>query len=357
MIHREERGRPRLLLYFRSIPVKIMFIILIMVVPLNALAIGLSRTAADSMIRQAEISIRNVAENYCTELDSRMSAAAYLLWDFRSNSADGQVLFMQGDGLEYESAKIKFFYDIESAMKLSDGADGYFYYMDNKDDIVLCHADGSIRQADLREYLEEIIGGEHVRGWSLLEIMGRPAMVLLVPLEDTVYGGWIFLDDVLENLEQDLQYEQMEMSFERKKPAGSGGTSVISSYVERGDVYLTVSLSQDEITGNITGFYKVMQMGVIITLVVVPLLYILISRVLISPLKVLIRAQKELREGNLDYRITHKGKSPEFAYTFDSFNRMAENIRSMKIENYEKELDRREWNCRICSCRSGLIFC
>lgn len=159
-------------------------------------------------------------------------------------------------------------------------------------------------------------------------------------MDNMIYGGWILLDDILDEIEKDVYYQQAEYVFTDRQISSTKDSSVISSYVEKGKFYLSVSISPDEIMSEIADFYKIMRFGTILALLIVPLLYLLINKILILPLKVLIDAQKELMDGNLDYRISKKANSPEYEYTYESFNNMAENIRFMKIENYEKELAR-----------------
>lgn len=80
----------------------------------------------------------------------------------------------------------------------------------------------------------------------------------------------------------------------------------------------------------------------IVAFLLIPILYALIQRLLLHPLRVLNQAQKRLRNGDLDCRITEKANSIEYEHSFQSFNKMADRIQDLKIEVYEKELDRKQ---------------
>ena len=164
----------------------------------------------------------------------------------------------------------------------------------------------------------------------------RPAACLFIQIGSVIYGGWLYLDDILSQLENDIQYEKAEFTF-AENPENQRETAV-SAYSKKGKFYLNACLDRQEIAGNISNVYMMMQAGAFIALFLIPVLYMMISHLLMSPLKTVNQAQKRLREGDLDYRITDKANSIEFEYSFQSFNKMADRIQTLKIENYEKEL-------------------
>ncbi len=89
-----------------------------------------------------------------------------------------------------------------------------------------------------------------------------------------------------------------------------------------------------------------MRWAALTALILIPLLYGGISRLLLRPLKILIDAQKKLRENDLDYRIQQKAESVEYQYTFQPFNEMAGEIKNLKIESYEKEIEHQQMDLK-----------
>lgn len=116
----------------------------------------------------------------------------------------------------------------------------------------------------------------------------------------------------------------------------------ISLPLKKGKAFLNGSLSRSEILGGISVFYMVLRAGTFIALLLIPVLYLVISNLLLNPLRLVNQAHKRLQEGDLDYRIQEKANSIEYSYSFLSFNQMADQIKTLKIENYEKELDRQK---------------
>ena len=198
---------------FRSLPTRMILIILLVILPFNALAIALSTTSVNTMIRQAEISVQNVMENYMTNLQSQMESTEYLLWNMKNKNADGQIMFRQETDYKYDAARIRFYYQLLDAVRLAGGADSYFFYMSTLEDILLCNDDMKMDSEIQKDFLRDKIQNGYQRGWSLDEIDGRPVSCLFIQLNDIIYGGWIYLDEVLESIRKDIQYTQTEFSF------------------------------------------------------------------------------------------------------------------------------------------------
>lgn len=88
----------------------------------------------------------------------------------------------------------------------------------------------------------------------------------------------------------------------------------------------------------------VLRAGTFIALLLIPVLYLVISNLLLNPLRLVNQAHKRLQEGDLDYRIQEKANSIEYSYSFLPLTRWRIRLSTLKIENYEKELDLPERN-------------
>ena len=91
----------------QSISTKVVLIILILVLPLNILAIVLSHAAIEAMTEQAALSVTSVMENYNTELLHRMEDTGYLLWNMKNEDTDGTILAGQKGDEQYLGARIR----------------------------------------------------------------------------------------------------------------------------------------------------------------------------------------------------------------------------------------------------------
>lgn len=327
----------RMKYYFHSISTKVLLIILILVLPLNITAIILSRIAMETMVEQAKISVQNVMENYLTEIRNRMSNAQFFTYSMRNEETEGLHLLDEQDKDSYELAKINFYYKLNRTKSLVNGANGYFFYVEERDDLLTWDATdtGNISKKFLRERLQE----GYEPGWSLYSLNEEPVLCLFIRLSEVTYGGWIRLEPILRNLRNDIQYQKAEFAI-GEEPVQAEDEMTISLQLGKEDFYLTAYLDREEIVGRISGFYEMMNLTAMLLLLCIPLLYIAFSQLLLKPLRVVNHAQKSLQEGNLDYRISQKANSVEYEYSYQSFNAMAGRIQDLKIESYEKELDR-----------------
>ena len=331
----------------KSISTKVIIVILILIFPLNIFTIILSEMALNNIISQTKLSVTNVMQNYLTDTEERMEHLVSLLYSMKTNDTDGMIVSRQKADHEYNIAKYRFFNNIRSSLLLSKTADGAFMYMSHIDDILLWNMDTRIHSIDdMKEFVRGLSGKGILKGWHLYMVPGEYrdeqdyAVLWLFTEQQGVYsGGWIELDSVADKLRNDLQYKQVEVLFtEDKVEAESNDELVVSSYFERAGIYLTVKLNSKEINGTILSIYLVMRKIAITALILLPFLYYLLYRLLLLPLWRIYQAHREIEAGNQDYRITHKATSIEYSAVYDSFNRMADNIKNLKIENYEQEL-------------------
>ena len=72
----------------------------------------------------------------------------------------------------------------------------------------------------------------------------------------------------------------------------------------------------------------------------IPLMYILFRRMVIKPMGVLNLGMQEIEQENLAYRITDDAPSAEFEHMNMVFNEMVEQISTLKIEGYEKDIEK-----------------
>lgn len=77
-----------------------------------------------------------------------------------------------------------------------------------------------------------------------------------------------------------------------------------------------------------------------ICLIAIPILYLLMNRLVVKPLKELCLAMEEVENGNLEYQIDGKNNSLEMDFLYYSFNHMVEELHHMVTESYEKEIQR-----------------
>lgn len=120
--------------------------------------------------------------------------------------------------------------------------------------------------------------------------------------------------------------------------------SISTDYVyarsDNAPVVVELQVDQDAIYYSLPIVNRVAFVFSFACLLLVPFLYILFHRMILRPLGVLDRAFRAIESGQADYRVTQKLSSREFSHMAHSFNAMAQQITHLKIESYERELEK-----------------
>jgi len=77
-------------------------------------------------------------------------------------------------------------------------------------------------------------------------------------------------------------------------------------------------------------------------ILLIPIIFVLLDKMLLKPLRRIQSAMTKMKDGEQGYRISFHRYAKEFRVINQSFNEMADNIETLKIANYEKEISRRK---------------
>lgn len=320
--------------FSHKITTRLLFLILFLVVPVNVLAMILNNYVIKSMRQTIDQSVNSVIESYITFLDNRMTMANYLLRNMKYENESGVAMLKELDEEYYRLYRTRFYWEIQKLINYTEGMDTYFYIVKDREDILIWNGEDAKTE---KGYLQK----EWEKGWHLNQIGDREALCLWAEVKEVIYGGWIDLEEIREQLEEDIQYESSYITFTEEPGAEKKGWICVTGKSGNRAFSVNAYLKEGEITRKILAANAYLIAGTAITMVAfIFVLYIAVYRLLIGPLNVLNVALEKVEEGNLDYRIVKSAPSVEYDYTFQQFNRMTEHIRALKIEGYEKELER-----------------
>ena len=306
--------------------------------------------AVKNVTDQARVSVENVMQSYLTDMRERMDNVVSLLYIMQKSNADAVTMQKQGDGDEYNLSKYKFYFYFKDTVGISKSTSGAFFYMEKMDDLITWNMDTSIHSTDcIQKYLSGLLNTEVPLGWHMKMVPASedgpdyPLLLFCTRMNQTVSGGWIELESTAKKLREDFQYEDMDVFFsDRPVTDNDKAYMTVSTGFEKAGIYLHAKISRMELNGTVFRVYSIMQKVSFLALILVPFLYILLSWLLLNPLKVINKAHKQLRGGNPDFRILDKANSVEYQEAYDSFNVMADSLKDLKIQNYEKELEKQK---------------
>ncbi len=88
-------------------------------------------------------------------------------------------------------------------------------------------------------------------------------------------------------------------------------------------------------------------LAIIFCFILVTFLAIVLVRMVVRPTEKLLNANQEIASGNIDYRIEQIPESQEFEVLYNSFNEMASQIRTLRIESYDRKIQDQENQLRM----------
>lgn len=333
---------------FNSVSTRVILIIIALVLPLNVVALIYMDITKSTIIRQAEQSSQKMADYYMQGLESRMNNAQSLLSYFMTKDEDCIRLKIQNhEDFDYEESKMKFYYKLRSMASMSDGADGYFYYYkENDDSIVYGNADGGSRMVtQIKQLLAGYSEENNPSGWHMYEWEGMKYLLFFIPDMQVLYGCAIRLDPFLKEVAQSMEYTDIRVNF-RENEGNHEEKNRIYICSNYKNLFLNIELNRNEILEKVSFTQKLLQSMAILYLVLIPILYILLRKILIQPLKRVNFAHRQIKKGNAQYHIEDKTTATEYQDLYSSFNKMVDNLNQLKIESYEKELSKQKMELR-----------
>ena len=321
--------------YIRSIRFQVMVVCIILILPLNILSLYQLKSVSDQTVEQIKMTGREVVGAYADTLEKRMENSVSLVQNIVLEEPDGSRMFSgERSEEEYSVLKFKLYYIIRDMAKRTDGADGYFFYVPERDDLLYYESeDGGDSLDVIRTMISE---NELNRGWHIYR--GDPdRLIFFVSLRQVQYGTCIDLDFPPEDSAENFPYGDswLELTESGNTAAAADETWITASAkVQNMDLTLYIERREKIFSSMWKENVALMTFA---CLLLIPVLYFLLNRLLLRPLRKVEEAHRELGHGNQDYRITGHTVSSEFEELNVSFNKMADRIYTLTIKEYENE--------------------
>lgn len=315
---------------------KILMIIVIFILPVNLIFGWVSQRSIWKMEENIRRSLQNVTNVYMDALDNDMKRIDYYLYSSYFSNADFLTLMNTKDELKYESAKYKCIQNMRDEIYLSLNCEVLFYYHIKRNEYIMSCGEGAEKEK-FCSFLDNNTDFE--TKWTMVEVEGKNYLLHVTKKGRVYYGGFINLDEFVKNVSEAVKYESARVIVLKMGETIETNDMIVASKESNyADANLWVSVATQEIFLAFSAWEWGLAVIAILFLGLIPLMYMIMKKWVLSPLKELNYAQHELKIGNEKYRITKEGNSAEFSEVYCSFNEMADNIYNLKIENMEKEL-------------------
>ncbi|MCD8050564.1 MAG: histidine kinase [Clostridiales bacterium] len=270
----------------------------------------------------------DLAENYVNSMTFYSSSTVYLL------DRNSSHFYYSANSLNTEIAKTALYYQYIT---------GFYFYIPESEFQYVYLRDTS--QPEGQEVMAGYITGTFAAlslessEWQYVEIDGSPYLMQGY-CSNGIYGGSFVALNALPEIEDAevffVDAEQVD-ALETDK-----GEQLLTVQSDKCTLTVCERLNQQEALSTLPFFQRYFRFVTLFMVLMLPLVYLVLRRLIILPLRRLTAAMERLEQSDFDALITHGSRTTEFAQIEHTFNHMAGKIQGLKIEVYEKQLENQQ---------------
>ena len=355
----------KLMPWYKSAIIRLVFLMFIIIVPICILtivmssrAISMSENLVSEDVQEALSLNMNQIDNYLQNIGRRLYTV--------SRSDDNYARMLAGHDDDNASAVElmhaytrlgSVFSDIQSEYTWAENVFAYF-----PENGYFVSSNGYQTQENKQMIENEISDSANHDGnmWYVSRLNPR-LLIGIYEYKDSYYGAYFNLADLLAEIKLDMSDNIVQFA---QKNAGlitddeslasldiysANNISfagehyiVLMSESDHSDLVLVDMLSRTQLNRMLPGYMRILFIVSIVFLIAIPILFLGFYKWLIRPVNILMDAIAEVDNGNIDYKIEQKTGTYEFDLLNSNFNSMLGNIKNLKINVYEKELEKKD---------------
>ena len=337
--------------FFGSITRQITLLVVCLVLPLNILVLAATGVSMDAVQRHSVQSIEATAALYRQQLDGRLTAVNSYFYNLNEDSSFTLFIQQRGDD-PYRLARSGVIRGAQGNLSSAEAADGYFFYAPKQDDLALVYEGGyaGLSMAEVlddRAALRECLGAvswPEAAGWQILEAGGSAWLFRFSRRGDFYYGAILSLTRLYEDIASTVPPAGAELLLAAAPGEEEKGMTGVWEPLNQSGLWLHIAVPRSEVVRSLPAIQWVALILACLYLLLIPALLLILNRRLLRPLLDIRRAMLKLGGGDQDYRLPER--EPHLAREFNdihrSFNQMAGSLHTLKIQNYEAALQKKE---------------
>ena len=337
--------------FLGSITRQITLLVVCLVLPLNILVLAATGVSMDAVQRHSVQSIEATAALYRQQLDGRLTAVNSYFFNLNEDSSFTLFIQQRGDD-PYRLARSGVIRGAQGNLSSAEAADGYFFYAPKQDDLALVYEGGyaGLSMAEVlddRAALRECLGAVNwpeATGWQILEAGGSAWLFRFSRRGDFYYGAILSLTRLYEDIASTIPAAGAELLLAAAPGEEEKGMTGVWEPLNQSGLWLHIAVPRSEVVRSLPAIQWVALILACLYLLLIPALLLILNRRLLRPLLDIRRAMLKLGGGDQDYRLPER--EPHLAREFNdihrSFNQMAGSLHTLKIQNYEAALQKKE---------------
>ena len=360
---------------FKSTFTRIFLVVILFVLPVNILTLVLSQQSAkmeqEEIEKEATRTLSMAMQNFSDDLKEVARKEIYLSFSNdafltledsmygKSNSEKAQVL---------KNAET----ELDEILQDCKTIDIVYCYFPNSGYTVTRGSSGVNRNECLGyiEKMREDNSKKYGSSWYTEMFEGQLFLVSCAKWHGAEYGVFVNLERAIKRLKVELDDEsiaffcdgdeellagsgqeflqQINLSLDEVRKSGAYNVYEVSDE-ERNIKMIELSRNSDMWQGvsKLTRTFVIL--SILFTVLAIPLILFFENKWILEPLNRLTKAIGKIEQGDLTYRIEEKNTELEFEKINHSFNMMMEEVSNLKIDVYEKELEKKNITMRYLS--------
>lgn len=359
-----------------SMRTQITLVILLILIPLNTAIILMMHRMVQNVWTELGTSYRHELSLYGTRFDDEMANIHQSIQNLMGENWSD----LNSTSKNYELSRYTIWAQLKKTRQEHEYADAAYLKTNWNNNIVLTH---DINRIDIyeKEAIQNYLSQAKMENYQALdfecvEIDGISYILEQVCYNDYAFGFLTRTDHILNGFEEMRSYEdecfyivdasgnvvsedagfvidpdvlreasnaaQNNVNIRQEMDDGGEKRSYqIYAYMCRSmDFYVVRMIPTDTMRMALPQTARLLRIVCLSTFLLIPLMYLLFRRLVLRPMAVLNHGMQEIEQENLEYRITAQTSSAEFEHMNMVFNEMAEQITALKIESYEKDIEK-----------------
>ena len=321
---------------------KIVLIFIGVLLPFYVLLVISGISYISSIENQAIQSAQSILDINTKQLQMEMERIDAMYFELQSNNPDFQRLRSYNGSDENKLSLFRVNQTLRLQSPMISTPSALYLYLRNAD--ILLFLDNGHESGEVIALRQEVKNSDCIRtvvNWSLDTIMGRPWILHTSEEFEMFYGAMIDLNQIMEKIQKEIPYEHVSVSL--TDAPGDSQALRVSSRLPSVRQYFTVELDRAEIRQSMPTVSRMVILVGLIAIIILPVALIRIfMRMIVRPIRKIEEGMFRIGSGEQNYRIPEFRASREFEGMRNSFNNMASEIETLKIQKYEEQLEREQ---------------
>ncbi|OPH47936.1 hypothetical protein BC351_39190 [Paenibacillus ferrarius] len=361
---------------FKSLRFKLIFGLLIIVIPIVAFMIYNNLYAIKVVRNQVAQSNKNLISLYMGQIDRNLDEVDKYLFNFAAQDTGLLVLDAQRDqnADRYSLAKIQLNNKLLKDLPSYKSMDMFFVYSEPNQDLLTVISDQvtytrqeAVENSIMTIFQDQRDGSNQtsLKEWFMLKLGDQYYLTRVIKYGNVYIGAWadasklmvplnlvdlgnngraLLVTDKFETMSNKAFVQENQINLNNVgndyKLTGKGEKFlVVGEKSAKGRFRLIAVIPDSIILENLPFLRRMVSFILIGSLILLPFILFLLRKIILIPINRIMMAMRRIEDGNLDVRITYSPSVIEFDKMNQSFNRMISQIQELKINVLKEKLN------------------